>query len=119
MLFKYDYKVGIHGVEFSLVKGGDVLPVKGSRVHLAAVQRFVMKAWQDAINATSEPDEIRQLIRTPEGQKALADRAEAHLAKHMGSFPPELDRRTDAERRKSGRKGVRDRRRIGRSLQPA
>jgi hypothetical protein len=115
MKLEYNYRIGPGGIEFSLVDGlDDGIEVEGTAEQHTSVQRYVMLAWQDAINKTSEgPDEIRALMTTPEGQRRLQERAEGYLAKLLEDFPPELDRRKTPERRDLGnrpRDGSGDRR---------
>jgi hypothetical protein len=114
MLFEYRYSIGADGVHFSLVEGaGDELPVQASAEDILAIKRYIMQAWQDAINHTATPEEIGRLMPTPEGQKQLAQRAEQYLGQLLENFPPDLDRRRGRDRRKSGRPGAGERRRLG------
>jgi hypothetical protein len=112
MLFEYRYNIGSDGVHFSLLEGvDDALTAEGSPEEVLSIRRFIMQAWEDAINQTSGPDEIGKLMTTPEGQKILAARAEGYLARALENFPPELDRRGGRERRVEGRPKT-ERRRI-------
>lgn len=115
MKLEYDYRIGPAGIEFSLVEGlDDEIDVEGTPEQRMTVQRYIMLAWQEAINKTCEPEEIRRLMATPEGQKELQARAEGYLAKLLENFPPELDRRKTPDRRdwsKRPRDGSTDRRR--------
>lgn len=118
MKLEYDYRIGPNGIEFSLVEGAeDELEMEGSREDRLRVERFVMLAWQEAINKTSTPEEIRALVSTPEGRRRLQEKAEGYLAQLLADFPPELDRRKTPDRRdwsKRPRDNGTDRRRIRR-----
>ncbi len=95
MKLEYNYRIGPNGIEFSLVEGlDDEMEFEGTPEQKLTVQRYVMQAWQDAINKSSKgPDEIRSLLETSEGQVLLQTRARDYLAEILADFPPELDRR--------------------------
>jgi len=101
MKLEYNYRIGSTGIEFSLIDGfDDEIQVEGTAEDRMSVKRYVMQAWQDAINQTSSgPEEIRQLMMTADGQKQLQERAEHYLAGLLANFPPELDRRKMSDRR--------------------
>lgn len=101
MKLEYNYRIGQQGIEFSMVDGlDDEMDFEGTAEQKSTVQRYIMQAWQDAINKSSgSPDEIRELLATPEGQVLLQTRARDYLAEILADFPPELDRRTTADRR--------------------
>lgn len=101
MKLEYDYRIGPTGIEFSLIDGfDDEIVVEGSDEDRMTVQRYIMLAWQDAINKTcNSPDEIRELMSTEEGQKQLQARAETYLAELLRDFPAELERRKTHDRR--------------------
>ena len=101
MKLEYNYRIGQQGIEFSMVDGlDDEMDFEGTAEQKSTVQRYIMQAWQDAINKSSgSPDEIPELLATPEGQVLLQTRARDYLAEIMADFPPELDRRTTADRR--------------------
>lgn len=100
MKLEYNYRIGASGIEFSLIDGfDDEIEVEGTPEDRMTVQRYIMLAWQEAINRTCGPDEIRQLMATVEGQKRLQERAEGYLAEFLEDFPPELDRRKAPDRR--------------------
>ncbi len=115
MKLEYNYRIGPGGIEFSLIEGlDDEIEVEGTPEDRMTVQRYIMLAWQEAINRTCGPDEIRELMATAEGQLRLQQRAEGYLAEFLEDFPPELDRRKKADRRDYAarpRDGVTDRRR--------
>ena len=102
MKLEYNYRIGPQGIEFSLVEGlDDEMEFDGTPEQKLTVQRYVMQAWQDAINKSSKgPDDIRRLLETSEGQVLLQTRARDYLAEILAEFPPELDRRkADRDRR--------------------
>jgi hypothetical protein len=100
MKLEYNYRIGPSGIEFSLIDGfDDEIEVEGTPEDRMTVQRYIMLAWQEAINRTCGPDEIRQMMSTVDGQRLLQERAEAYLAEFLEDFPPELDRRKTADRR--------------------
>ena len=101
MKLEYNYRIGPQGIEFSLVDGlDDEIEFNGTPQQKITVQRYVMQAWQDAINKTSQgPDEIRSLLETTEGQVSLQTRAREYLAELLADFPSELNRRTIQDRR--------------------
>mgnify|MGYP000330100798 CR=1 FL=1 len=101
MKLEYNYRIGPTGIEFSLIDGfDDEIVVEGSDEDRMTVQRYIMLAWQDAINRTcNSPDEIRQLMSSAEGQKQLQTRAEIYLTELLRDFPVELDRRKTQDRR--------------------
>lgn len=115
MKLEYNYRIGPGGIEFSLIDGlDDEIEVEGTPEDRMTVQRYIMLAWQEAINRTCGPDEIRELMATAEGQLRLQQRAEGYLAEFLEDFPPELDRRRTPDRRDYAarpRDGVTDRRR--------
>jgi hypothetical protein len=114
MLFEYHYTIEPGGVRFSLLEGaGDELPIQASAEDVVAIKRFIMQAWQDAINQIATPEEIGRLMPTPEGQKHLAQRAEQYLPQLLENFPPQLDRRRAPDRRKGARPGAGERRHVG------
>lgn len=118
MKLEYHYRIGPAGIEFSLVEDADAgIEMEGTPEQRMTVERYVMLAWQEAINKTFRPEEIRELMATPEGQRRLQEGAEVYLARLLEDFPPELDRRKTPDRRdwsKRPRDGTTDRRRIGR-----
>lgn len=100
MKLEYNYRIGASGIEFSLIDGfDDEIEVEGTPEERMTVQRYIMLAWQEAINRTCAPDEIRRLMATVEGQKQLQERAKGYLAEFLEDFPPELDRRKTPDRR--------------------
>ncbi len=101
MKLEYNYRVGPQGIEFSMVDGlDDEMEFDGTPEQKITVQRYIMQAWQDAINKSSSgPDEIRTLLETSEGQLLLQSRAREYLAEILADFPPELNRRTKNDRR--------------------
>jgi hypothetical protein len=101
MKLEYNYRVGPQGIEFSMIDGlDDEMDFDGTPEQKITVQRYIMQAWQDAINKSSSgPDEIRTLLETSEGQLLLQSRAREYLAEILADFPPELNRRTKNERR--------------------
>ncbi len=101
MKLEYNYRIGPQGIEFSLIEDfDDEIEFEGTPEQRMTVQRYVMQAWQDAINKTSAgPEEIRELMKTPEGQQKLQLRARDYLAQLLENFPPELDRRKTPDRR--------------------
>ncbi|MEJ5209934.1 MAG: hypothetical protein WHV61_00695 [Burkholderiales bacterium] len=119
MKLEYNYRIGPAGIEFSLVEDlDDGIEVQGTPEQRMTVQRYVMLAWQEAINHTFTPEQIRELMATPEGQRQLQEGAEGYLAKLLENFPPELDRRKTPDRRdwsKRPRDGSTDRRRSRRT----
>ena len=104
MKLEYNYRIGPQGIEFSLVDGlDDEIEFNGTPQQKITVQRYVMQAWQDAINKTSQgPDEVRSLLETTEGQVLLQTRAREYLAELLAEFPSELNRRTIRDRRDHG-----------------
>lgn len=117
MKLEYDYIIGSDGITFSLPKDVETdIDFQGSRKDRMTIQKYIMLAWQDAINKTSEgPEEIRQLMATDEGRARLTSRATEYLAKLLDSMPPELDRRHMADRRDTAvrpRESKQDRRHI-------
>ena len=101
MKLEYNYRIGQQGIEFSIVDGlDDEMEFDGTAEQKITVQRYIMQAWQDAINKSSSgPDEIRSLLATPEGQVLLQTRARDYLADILAEFPPELERRENLDRR--------------------
>ena len=101
MKLEYNYRIGPEGIEFSMVEGlDDEIEFDGTPEQKITVQRYIMQAWQDAINKSSQgPDEIRALLATSEGQVLLQTRAREYLADIMADFPPDLDRRKTSDRR--------------------
>ena len=101
MKLEYNYRIGQQGIEFSMVDGlDDEMEFDGTAEQKITVQRYIMQAWQDAINKSSSgPDEIRSLLATPEGQVLLQTRARDYLADILAEFPPELERRENLDRR--------------------
>jgi hypothetical protein len=101
MKLEYNYRIGPQGIEFSMVDGlDDEMEFDGTPEQRITVQRYIMQAWQDAINKSSKgPDEIRALLETSEGQVLLQTRAREYLADIMADFPPDLDRRKTSDRR--------------------
>jgi len=101
MKLEYNYRVGPQGIEFSLIDGlDDEMEFDGTPEQRTTIQRYIMQAWQDAINKSSSgPDEIRTLLETSEGQLLLQNRAREYLAEILADFPPELNRRKTADRR--------------------
>lgn len=101
MKLEYNYRIGPQGIEFSLVEGlDDEMEFDGTPEQKVTVQRYIMQAWQDAINKSSKgPEEIRALLETAEGQVLLQTRAREYLAEIVADFPPELERRKQPDRR--------------------
>lgn len=101
MKLEYNYRIGQQGIEFSMVDGlDDEMEFDGTAEQKTTVQRYIMQAWQDAINKSSSgPDEIRNLLATPEGQVLLQTRARDYLADILADFPAELNRRETHDRR--------------------
>ena len=101
MKLEYNYRIGQQGIEFSMVDGlDDEMEFAGTAEQKITVQRYIMQAWQDAINKSSSgPDEIRSLLATPEGQILLQTRARDYLADILAEFPPDLERRKNGDRR--------------------
>lgn len=101
MKLEYNYHIGPHGIEFSLIDGfDDDIHFDGTPEQHKTVQRYIMQAWQDAINKSSSgPEEIRELMSTIEGQVLLQNRARDYLATLLADFPPELERRKGGDRR--------------------
>lgn len=101
MKLEYNYRVGAQGIEFSMVEGlDDEMEFDGTPEQRTTVQRYIMQAWQDAINKSSKgPDEIRALLETSEGQLLLQNRARDFLAEIVADFPPDLNRRKTDDRR--------------------
>lgn len=101
MKLEYNYRVGSQGIEFSMIDGlDDEMEFDGTAEQRITVQRYIMQAWQDAINKSSKgPDEIRTLLETSEGQLLLQNRARDFLAEILADFPPDLNRRTTSDRR--------------------
>lgn len=105
MKLEYDYHIGPEGIVFSLIEGlDDGIDFDGSAADRMTIQKYVMLAWQEAINKTSDgPEEIRRLMATEQGQILLRKRAEDYLASLLEVVPAELDRRHQAERRSTTR----------------
>ena len=101
MKLEYNYRVGAQGIEFSMIDGlDDEMEFDGTAEQRVTVQRYIMQAWQDAINKSSrDPEEIRSLLETGEGQLLLQNRARDFLAEILADFPPDLNRRTTSDRR--------------------
>jgi hypothetical protein len=101
MKLEYNYRVGPQGIEFSIIDGlDDEMDFEGTPEQKNTIQRYVMQAWQDAINKSSNgPDEIRKLLENSEGQLLLQNRAREYLAEILAEFPPELNRRKTTDRR--------------------
>ena len=104
MKLEYNYRVGTQGIEFSTIDGlDDEMDFDGTPAQKITVQRYIMQAWQDAINKSSSgPDEIRTLLETSEGQLLLQSRAREYLAEILADFPPDLNRRNKNDRRDHG-----------------
>lgn len=118
MKFEYNYVIGPEGIEFSLIDDfDDELEFEGDDGTRNKIQTYIMYAWQQAINATSEsPDEIRRLMETPDGQGLLRQRAEGEITKMLENFPQDLDRRKGQRRDAArARENVSERRRLGKS----
>jgi hypothetical protein len=120
MKLEYNYTIGADGIAFSFIDDhDDGICFEGSREDRMTIQKYIMLAWQDAINQVAEgPDEIRLLMSSEEGRARLKERAEVYLAKLLDTIPPELDRRHDADRRNvttRPRETKSDRRRLRRS----
>lgn len=116
MKFEYNYVIGPEGIEFSLIDDfDDELEFEGDAGTRHKIQTYIMYAWQQAINATSEgPDEIRRLMGTPEGQGLLRQRAEGEITKMLENFPQDLDRRRGERRDPTrARDTASERRRLG------
>lgn len=101
MKLEYNYRVGTDGIEFSMIDGlDDEMEFDGTAEQRITVQRYIMQAWQDAINRSSKgPDEIRTLLETSDGQMLLQNRARDYLAEILADFPPDLNRRKTEDRR--------------------
>ncbi len=101
MKLEYDYTIGPEGIVFSLIEGhDDGIDFQGSAADRMTIQKYIMLAWQEAINKTSAgPEEIRQLMATEEGQGLLRRRADDYLTRLLDNIPPELDRRHQPDRR--------------------
>ena len=101
MKLEYNYRVGPEGIEFSLIEGlDDEMDFDGTPAQKLTIQRYVMQAWQDAINKSSKgPDEIRTLLETSDGQLLLQNRAREYLAEILADFPEDLNRRKAQDRR--------------------
>ncbi len=101
MKLEYNYRVGAQGIEFSLIEGlDDEMDFDGTPAQKLTIQRYVMQAWQDAINKSSKgPDEIRTLLETSDGQLLLQNRAREYLAEILADFPEDLNRRKAQDRR--------------------
>lgn len=101
MKLEYNYRVGAQGIEFSLIEGlDDEIDFDGTPAQKLTIQRYVMQAWQDAINKSSKgPDEIRTLLETSDGQLLLQNRAREYLAEILADFPEDLNRRKAQDRR--------------------
>lgn len=101
MKLEYNYRVGPQGIEFSLIDGlDDEMDFDGTPEQKITIQRYVMQAWQDAINKSSRgSEEIRTLLETSDGQLLLQTRARAYLAEILADFPPDLNRRKTTDRR--------------------
>ena len=114
MKLEYDYRIGENGIEFSLIDDfDDQMDFNGTADQKLAVQRYIMLAWQEAINKTSDgPEEIRRLMSNAEGQAVLQNRAKDYLAELLEKFPSELDRRGSdrRDRRTAPRENSTDRR---------
>lgn len=118
MKLEYNYRVGPNGIEFSMIDGlDDEMEFDGTADQRITVQRYIMQAWQDAINKSSKgPDEIRALLETSEGQLLLQNRARDYLAEILADFPPDLNRRKTEDRRDLNarpRENATDRRFVG------
>ena len=51
MKLEYNYRVGSQGIEFSMIDGlDDEMEFDGTAEQRVTVQRYIMQAWQDAIN---------------------------------------------------------------------
>lgn len=101
MKLEYNYRVGPEGIEFSMIDGlDDEMEFDGTAEQRITVQRYIMQAWQDAINKSSKsPEEIRTLLETSDGQMLLQNRARDYLAEILADFPPDLNRRRTEDRR--------------------
>ena len=101
MKLEYNYRVGPEGIEFSMIDGlDDEMEFDGTAEQRITVQRYIMQAWQDAINRSSKsPEEIRTLLETSDGQMLLQNRARDYLAEILADFPPDLNRRKTEDRR--------------------
>ncbi len=101
MKLEYNYRVGPEGIEFSMIDGlDDEMEFDGTAEQRITVQRYIMQAWQDAINKSSKsPEEIRTLLETSDGQMLLQNRARDYLAEILADFPPDLNRRKTEDRR--------------------
>lgn len=101
MKLEYNYRVGAQGIEFSLIEDlDDEMDFDGTPAQKLTIQRYVMQAWQDAINKSSKgPDEIRTLLETSDGQLLLQNRAREYLAEILADFPEDLNRRKAQDRR--------------------
>ncbi|MEW6313525.1 MAG: hypothetical protein AB1513_05700 [Pseudomonadota bacterium] len=111
MKFEYHYHIGPDGIVFSLINGADHIDSSISESDNMTIQKYVMLAWQEAVNKTSNgPDEIRRLMETEEGQILLRKRAEDYLAQLLEVVPEELNRRNQSDRRKAPRGQSTDRR---------
>lgn len=101
MKLEYNYRVGPEGIEFSLIEDlDDEMDFDGTPAQKLTIQRYVMQAWQDAINKSSKgPDEIRTLLETSDGQLLLQNRAREYLAEILADFPEDLNRRKTQDRR--------------------
>lgn len=121
MKLEYDYTIGPDGIRFSLIEGfDDDIDFEGSAEDRMTIQKYIMLAWQDAINKTSKnPEEIRTLMASEDGRKRLTERASEYLSTLLENIPPELDRRRGGERRNQTRSGTGDRRRLGRRARTA
>ncbi|MDA8092837.1 MAG: hypothetical protein M0T84_02840 [Betaproteobacteria bacterium] len=115
MKLEYNYTIGPEGISFSLLDdAGDQLRVDATPEQKRTIQRYVMTAWQKAINATSNgPDEIRQLMASREGQAVLIQRAESYLMDLLKDIPPDLDRRSKESGAGAPWDPAKDRRRLG------
>lgn len=100
MKLEYNYRIGPQGIVFSLIEGfDDGIEFQGGEDKMT-IQKYIMLAWQEAVNKTSAgPEEIRQLMETEEGRGLLQKRAEDYLATLLETVPAELDRRHLRERR--------------------
>lgn len=98
MNFEYDYRIGPEGIVFSIIDNFDSgIDFGTSAADKMTIERYVMLAWQEAVNKTSSgPDEIRRLMETEAGQATLRKRAEDYLTKLLAEIPPELDRRSSS-----------------------
>ncbi|MDA8381687.1 MAG: hypothetical protein M0037_01180 [Betaproteobacteria bacterium] len=115
MKLEYNYTIGPEGIQFALLDdAGDQLRVDATPEQRLTIQRYVMNAWQEAINATSSgPEEIRELMASREGQAVLIQRAESYLMDLLKDMPPDLDRRSKGAAAREPWDPAKDRRRLG------